>query len=40
MAYSATSAEAEAIKVPGVISVFGNSAVRVDDPQPIQRGED
>lgn len=40
MAYSAISAEAEAAKVPGVVSVFAKSAMRVDEAQKVQTGED
>lgn len=39
-ANSASHAEAEAAKVPGVISVFAKSAMHIDDPHQVQRGED
>lgn len=39
-ANSAIHAEAEAAKAPGVLSVFAKSAMRIDDPQQTQRGED
>ena len=44
-AYSAAEAEAEAAKVPGVLSVFGQSAVRKDfvaaaPEQAIEEGDD
>jgi len=40
MAYSPASAESEALKVPGVVSVYAKSAMRIDEAQKVQTGED